>query len=481
MFVKFAKELPGLPHKVGEVVEFPDAIGRSYVDGGYGAETSVSEHLQARQAAAFADLKAELTRTIQEAAKTAPKPPVHRGGVEFEGSVSGASTPADRAKKHGVGDIIRCMYFSKAYGDDPRVTESMHKYGVQTLDHILKLQRTEWSEDGGRGIARDGAESGPLGAPTYGYLVAPTYVQDVFKIGAEDAVMANLRQVPVGNGVEAYYPAIDQYTSTTPTRTSNLFGGVVAYRKGEADARTAVDAKTVDIEFKITDLTLLTKLSRDLMADSFVDMNGFIQGLFGDALAWRKDWDYLNGTGVGEPLGIYNAPAMYTNGPASSKRTASGKILYEDVAWMLSRVWPGARLGGYWIANAQAASQLMALVASSPAAFAYQPNALITQGQLPSVYAGQTWQGMLLGYPLKFSEKAPSLDTDNDIVFINPQYYGEAMRQGIEVGISEHRYFENDQIGIRWKLRNDAKPLQKKVIIGADGNTYSAFVGLKKF
>lgn len=487
MFVKFVKELPSLPHKVGDVAEFPDQIGRSYVDGGYGAEVSIAEHLQARQAAAFTDLKAEMARAVQDAFKGTPAPPATPPGVEFSGEVRGGSTPAERDKAIGLGEITRCMYWRRAFGDDERVSESMARYAKEKLDHVWRLQRTTWtdnseahvSRDNPNGVARDGSGQGAGGAPTYGYLVRPEFLGEVFKIEAETDVMTGLRQIPVGSGIEVHMPALDQYNTTTSNRTSNYFAGVTLYRKAEDAARAAVDAKTADIEFKITDLTALTKVSRDLMVDSFVDINGFLQGLFRDAFGWRRDWDFLNGTGAGEPTGIFGAGCEINGGPNSNARTTASHIRYEDVAWMMSKLLPQARRGAYWIVNAQAGVDLQSILAASPSAFAFQPNAVVTQSQYPSIYGTAAFDGMLLGLPIKYTEKVPALGTARDITLFNPQYYGEAQKSGLEVAISDQRYFENDQVGIRWKLRNDGKPMMRSYFTGADGNTYSPIVTLK--
>ena len=122
------------------------------------------------------------------------------------------------------------------------------------------------------------------------------------------------------------------------------------------------------------------------MVDSFVDINGFLQGLFRDAFGWRRDWDFLNGTGAGEPTGIFGAGCEINGGPNSNARTTASHIRYEDVAWMMSKLLPQARRGAYWIVNAQAGVDLQSILAASPSAFAFQPNAVVTQSQYPSIY-----------------------------------------------------------------------------------------------
>lgn len=475
---------PDLGYKVGEIVTVKDAIGRAYIGEGQAKESDELSAMRYTMRAEFATRDADLKTTLEEIKNVQrnvrPNPPVVKQG-EFT-----STTAADRDNKMTLGDITRCMYWRKAYGDDPNISENMAKFAVQKLDHIWKLQRTEWndnseahiSRDNPHGVARDGAES-TQGAPTYGYLVRPEFMPDVFRIEAETDVMTNLREIPMGQSIEMHYPALDQYASSAQTRTSNYFGGVTLYRKPEDAARTSTDSKLSEIIFKATDLTALTKVSRDLMADSFVNINAFLGGLFREAFGWRRDWDFLLGTGAGEPQGIWGSACEISGGPNSSARTTSSHIRYEDVAWMMSKMLPQARRGAYWIVNAQAGSDIQSILAASPSAFAYQPNALVSQAQWPSIYGNTAFDGILLGLPIKYTEKAPALGSQRDITLFAPKYYGEATKQGLEIAISYERYFENDQVGIRWKLRNDGQPMLKSYFTGYDSNTYSPIVSLK--
>lgn len=500
MFVAFTKDVPGSDIKAKDIREVPDSIGRAYVDSDYGKETDAMTVLRAEQMVKYAELETSLTKAITAAVKPQkPSPPSYSrslpdGSLAIErdteirgGEASAERDPRGRSDKGPTpGDLTRMMYWAKVpLEDEPRITEGMQLYARKRLRHWQErklAEQTEWidhsmdrvTEDNPGGVARDASES-TQGAATYGYLVRPEFAGDVFRIQSETDVFTGLRKIPMGRAVELRYPALDQYSTTTPTRTSNLFGGVTLYRKPEDGARTEVDAKISEIIFKLTDLTGMTKVSRDLLADSFIDLNGYLQDLFREAFGWRRDWDFFNGIGVGEPQGILGATSTINGGGVSGNttRVTSGHIRYEDLAWMISVIWPTARQGMYWIVNAQAARELQAIQATSPSGFVYQPNTMISQAMLPSIYSGSTWDGILMGFPVKLTEKAPALNTTGDISLFAPRYYGEAQREGVEIGLTEHRYWEFDQIGIRWKLRNDGQPMLKNKIVGADGNTYS--------
>jgi HK97 family phage major capsid protein len=485
MFVEITST--GLGHPVGEIVDVADGIARAYIDAGQAktsdAMSAMRSSVKSMLAERDAELKTALDAIKSQSRSITPNPPATP--ITAGESAGDRDTRGNPDKGPTPGDIVRMLYWAKADLDDHRVTDGMRDYALKRMrawKEKRHAQETQWVDrsiehvTGANpgGVARDGAES-TQGAATYGYLVRPEFQADVFRIESETDIFVGLREIPMGNSVELRYPALDQYSTTTPTRTSNLFGGVLLYRKPEDAARTEVDAKISEIIFKVTDLTGMTKVSRDLLADSFIDLNGYLQGLFREAFGWRRDWDFFNGTGVGEPQGILTAAATINGGGVSGNatRVTSGKIRYEDLAWMISVIWPPARQGAYWIVNAQAASQLQAIQATSPSGFVYQPNTMVSQAMMPSIYSKGVWDGVLMGFPVKLSEKVPALNTTGDITFFSPRYYGEATRAGLEVGLTEHRYWELDQVGIRWKLRNDGQPMMKKSIVGADGNTYS--------
>ena len=493
MFVAFQKDVPNGP-KAKDVLEFPDSIGRAYVDGGYATETDAMTVLRAEQAAMAASLEANLTKALTNAVKPSrPNPPSYArsnpdGSLQIEG-VEGTTTGQGDLNQWGrkgkgptPGDVTRMLYWAKAQ-DDERITESMQSYARKVMrrwDAEKQAEQTQWvdrsldavTDANPHGVMRDASES-TQGAAVYGYLVRPEFMGDVFRVEAETDVMTNLREIPMGQSVEMRYPALDQYATSAQTRTSNYFGGVTLYRKPEDGSRTETDTKISEIIFKATDLTGMTKVSRDLLADSFIDLNGFLQNLFREAFGWRRDWDFINGTGVGEPQGIIGCACEI-----QVTRTTASHIRYEDIAKMKATMLPQALRGAYWIINAQASSEVESVLAASPSAFAYQPNTLISQAQWPSIYGTTMFEGILQGLPFKRTEKLPALGTARDLILFSPKYYGEATKAGIEIGLTEHRYWELDQVGIRWKLRNDGQPMMKKKFVGLDTNSYSPVVTL---
>jgi HK97 family phage major capsid protein len=311
--------------------------------------------------------------------------------------------------------------------------------------------------------------------------VRPEFINSLFELAMEEQVVEPYAfNIPVGQTNSISWPALDQYF-TPASGQSATYGGVQVSRKGENTQRSSSDPKLRNIEFKITDLTGLAYFSRDLIQDNFLAADLIAQEQFGKAMAWRKDWEFLNANGVGKPLGIRNCPALLTQ-----SRNTGSHVKYEDLVNMLSKFHMARLKNAMWLANQTTFVDLISIT-NNAGNYVFQPNTQITQAVSPSLI-GRTEsnglryaaQGTLMGLPIRFTEKLPALGSAGDLMLIDPTQYGVATRQGLEVGISEHFAFDTDQIVYRFKIRNEGQPLWLGPYISADSaNTkFSPFVQL---
>lgn len=489
MIIEFTVDVPGVAAK-GAIVDMLDGAARAFTEAGQARpsditrmmDISLEAKLKAEREAFKKDLD-ELRGLQRNVPARAPggDPGVAANGEIRPGEASADRDPAGRSgdKSRNIGDITRCIWLQRS--DEP----AARQYATQRLEKSYGLTRTQWQDPnevtGEKwGIERTGTES-MTGAATYGYLIPPTFIQDVLRVMSEESVVTGYKSVPIGAGVDAKYPALDQFGTTTGGKRSNYHAGVQLYRVTETQQRTASDAALNELDFKVTDLTGFTKVSRNAMADSWYPLGTFLMDIFAQAFTWRDDFDYLWGNGAGEPLGILsdNNAALVKGGGVSgnASRTTANQILYADLAWMLSKLHPNCWGGAYWVAHLSTLPYLIG-VQSAAGTFVYQPNSMISQADRPTIYGPGRFQGTLLGFPVRFTEKASSLGTAGDLNLICPQMFGVADKAGIEVGMSEHFLFDTDQIAIRWKRRNDAKPLWRKYFTDYQGTTSSPFVQL---
>ncbi len=510
MFLEFTA--PFGAWKSGDISsDVPEGVARSLVTQGIAKEIDGMAYLRASQQTEFNRFRDDMLGQIRTAMATKPAPkgppsvPTKADGTGLELTrIDASESSEERGPKRGLADVLRCIALQGGIGVPPEqqhwasnrirnvYAEEVCHYTVEEDTGAITSTRTRSMADGGmETITRTGTDS-VSGGTTYGFAVKPEYLGSLFEIAMEQGVFAPAAMsIPVGQGVEVKWPALDQYqapTSLNGIPQAAVFAGITLAYKGEATQRTSSDANLNMIDFKVHDLTGFTALSRDFISDNFLSMESQVQRLFGRAMGWIEDWVTMRGTGSSCPQGFFNSSALIASGPSSGHRYAANKIASEDLFWMMSKMatmcWPGAR----WVANITTIPQL-AILTNAAGAAVFQPNALIAQGDVSAFRKGSTFEraemmskpmGMLIGFPIYFTEKVPILGATGDISLVCPDQYGIARRAGIEFGLSEHFYFDTDRVAFRFKLRHDGKSLWRAPYTQADGSstTVSPFVQL---
>jgi HK97 family phage major capsid protein len=463
MFIKLKSDAGG--HKAGAVIEIPDeAVARGYIASGLAEESDqsglVASLVEARLGAineSVASTLDEFKRTFLDKTPSNGPPAAPDKGVEFDGEIEGTESPSDRGVdgknvSRGLGEILQLIARTSIHQP-----QADREHADERLVRHFELPKVKNSEGV---VSRTGTESMSGGA-TYGYFIKPEILSGYFEIAMEDSLIEPYAfNVPVGTTNEVNWPALDQYFTPTAGQSAAT-AGVQVYRKSEIRQRQASDAKLRNITLKINDLTAFTSVSRDLVADNYIAITTLLPSLFMKAMAFTKDYEFLNAQGGDRPIGLRNSAALLT-----VNRGTASHIYFPDLLKMLS-IFDQSRLkSAMWIAHQSTYTELAAIKDSS-GTFAFQPNALITQAAMFSAISGTksggmnfAAQGTLHGLPIRFtSDKLEILGTAGDLMLIDPSQYGVANRSGIEVGVSDQFLFDQDQLCYKWKLRNDGQSL----------------------
>ncbi len=373
---------------------------------------------------------ADEIRTSADAVRTAPR--IEAGAAE-----------ADRTR--GLGDFVRQVVFSgDGRGRDAQAA------AVERLDKVYG-SRYNAPQDRAAGQVE---AVGSLGGFTTGAIFEGLLLKEM----AENSVFASrCKMVPLGART-TFYPVLDQYRAPAPGQSA-MFGGVQVFRKSETQQRTYTNAFFKQIALSATDLTALVPLSRDLIYDSTISIDGLVTELIGGALGWREEWEALNGLGNGQLLGIYNAPSTI-----NVARNTAGAIKYQDVFTMRSRLLSACKAGAVWLIHPYTMPYIEQIQDPS-GRFIMRPVPL-TSGE-SSLGSKPVYQ--MEGIPILETEKAPAIGTPGDLTLTDPSRYLLGRRGGIEIGVSDQFLFDTDQIAIRAKLRDDGQPQLVKAITLADG------------
>lgn len=500
MIIEFTSDI-GDAYKSGHIMELADDKARTLIAMGQARESDSLSLLRAANKSDLDGFKKDLLGEIRALKgggngnhKPAPPP---TGGTNWSGTESSEERGADgRKARTCFGDFCRCVFFVQARNApqplaDWAARRLQNVYGAERCDYEIdeatgEISRTvNRSLDWAGSVARTGTESLSGGA-TYGFAVRPEYMANLFEIAMEQSVFAEAAfPIPMGTTNELRWPALDQYNAPTTAggiKQAASFGGFTIQYAGETTPRTASDAALSDITFKIVDLTGFTSLSRDLLADNYIAMDAMATRVFARAFVFMEDYMAIYGDGVGKPQGFWNSPALLT----VSRGTAS-HIEYEDIVGMMAKLHPQCWQGARWLTHSSCLPDLVA-IKNHAGNLVYQPNTQISQAMFPSVIGQSSYdraakiarpQGVLEGIPLYITEKVSALGTQGDLNLVCPSEYGMARREGLEVGLSEHFYFDTDRIAMRFKKRHDGKSLWRNSYTQLNGTTKtSPFVQL---
>ena len=247
------------------------------------------------------------------------------------------------------------------------------------------------------------------------------------------------------------------------SHASSVFGGIVAYWTEEAGTMKATTPTFGRVKLITRKLSGFTYASDEFLEDTAAALESMLVEQFGKAIAWYEDYAFINGSGVGEPLGILNSGAMIY-----PTRATANKIAMEDLGQIMARIYPESLYtpSTIWIANSAILPQLITLASTSVTWIALSGGA--TQ-KLPVA---------LFGMPLLFTEKVPTLGTSADIGLYDLSYYLIGDRKGLKINRSEEYRFATDETTWRFVKRADGQPLVDSAFTPKAGSSMSPFVAL---
>jgi HK97 family phage major capsid protein len=298
---------------------------------------------------------------------------------------------------------------------------------------------------------------------TGGYIVPPEFAQQLTSTAAEDTFIRSRAFVQPMATATLQFPYLD-VTTVQAAGISPFFGGVVLNWTEEAQTRTETEPQFKMMELKAHELSGYAVSSNILLQDASFGLEKFLYTIFGKAIGWYEEFAFLQGNGVGKPLGMLNAPAAL-----AITRNTGGTFLYADAAKMISRLLPSSQKRGIWVMHPYVIEKAVQL-ADSSGRLVWVPNIGGAQEKVP---------GYLFNLPIFVSEKVPALGTKGDVMLLDPSLYVIGDRLQIEVAASEHVNFLKNQMTWRVTERIDGQPwLDKPITLQDAASTVSPFVVL---
>lgn len=290
-----------------------------------------------------------------------------------------------------------------------------------------------------------------------GFLIPEQLRSEILSVSLETAIVRPRARVIPMDTLRVPIPMID-----SSSNASSVFGGIVAYWTEEGATLTESQAKFGRVVLEAKKLTAYAEIPNELLADAPA-FRSFFGQLYPEAVAWYEDDAFINGTGVGMPLGFRQSGAKVTVTQAGG----TPNIVFTDIAAMYARMLPSSLKRAVWIAHPSAFPALaaMEISAGSPATWI---NNLRDDAPMT-----------LLGRPVIFTEKVPATGSAGQLSFVDLGFYLIGDRQTMQAASSEHYKFQNDVTSFRIVERVDGRPWLQSAITPKNGSdTLTPFVEL---
>lgn len=395
----------------------------------------------------LADLSAELSRTDRQTPDGSASP------------LAGTQAAADRAVVTGMRDLSQ---------DDPN---RGYKTPTAFVFDVLKAEQTKVipeklkplvviaTADGkiiGRATA--GSDEQSVFANPYGGFAVPT------------SWSPGMKALPYTGDVMAQYvtnipmttPSVKMLYRVDKNHSSSVSGGFVVYRRAEADAVAASRMSMGSFTLETNPLMGIGYATEELLTDSPISFAAIIAAGFASEFASRLAYERLNGTGVGEFLGIVNSAALLGIDKETNQQAAT--LVPLNLLNIMARTW------GYenavWFANRTLIPALGTLVLD---------NGVTTSPMfLPSMREGLP--STVLGRPILFTEEMPAFGSAGDIGCFNMSQYIEGTYQEVEGVASIHVRFLQNERTFKFTKRNGAAPWWDSALTPKNGDSLSPFV-----
>lgn len=295
-----------------------------------------------------------------------------------------------------------------------------------------------------------------------GFLIPEVLRSQLLSVALENSIVRSRATVIPMDSLRVPIPTVDD-----TSHVSSVFGGLTFYWAEEGASLVESQASFGRLVLEAKKLTGYAEIPNELMADAPA-FNGFFSQKFPEGLAYFEDVAFMAGTGVGEPEGWLNAPCAVSVPKQSGQATKT--IVWENIVAMYARMLPTSLDKAVWVASIDTFPELATMALS-----------VGTGGSAVWLNNGAAGPPMtILGRPVIFTEKVPSLTNLGDINFVDLGYYLIGDRQVMSAESSPHYRFQQDKTAFRIIERVDGRTWLRTAITPHNaGATLSPVVQLQ--
>ncbi len=298
-----------------------------------------------------------------------------------------------------------------------------------------------------------------------GYTVMPEFAS-----GITDRVYAN----DLWSRTDNYSVAGNNITFLCNAETSRAngsrHGGMRGYWVGEGATITSSKPTLREVSLKLVKLGVVVYLTQELIDDGGFALQEYVARKASEEFNFMIGDSLVNGTGVGQPLGMLNFPSLVSVAKETGQAAATLQI--ENVEKMYARFYAPGLPNMVWLHNQDIAPQLNLMTLGIGAAG--------VPVYMPPGGASAAPYGVLKGRPMLPTEFSATLGTQGDLLAADMRQILSISKGGVAQAVSMHVQFLTDQLALRFVMRLNAGPWESAPITPYKGgsNTQSNFVTL---
>jgi len=302
---------------------------------------------------------------------------------------------------------------------------------------------------------------GEFSDPAGGFAIPTEYAAGILDASLESEIVRPRARIQPMVSSEINVPRWDGSDHSAGL----LFGGMRARWTAEADTPGESTGKLQQMSLHAKNLFLYLKASNQLLADA-PQFDANLESAIAGSVGFQLDDAFLNGTGVGMPLGALKDPASIVVNKESGQ--AADTVVYENLTKMFARMWPSGRTRAIWIANSTLIPSLLTLTIAVGTGGSHIPVMTESNGQL-----------YISTRPGLFTEKVPAAGDQGDVSFIDFTQYVVGLRADMRLDRSVHVGFATDETAFRAIVRADGRGSWKEPLTPLRGQTVSWCVTLE--
>lgn len=292
-----------------------------------------------------------------------------------------------------------------------------------------------------------------------GYMVPPAIRDSIWEIALSDEDLLGLVQPEPteSNSVELIADETTPWAST----------GIQAKWRAEASQMSPSKLATNARQVRLHELYAFVLSSDELLSDA-PRLNARLTKGAARAIQWKSAQAIMYGTGAGQPLGWFTGTSLVSVAKEGSQ--VSNTLVAQNVLKMFSRLLVGPGSRPTWFMNRDVVPQLVDLKIGAEPSW---------KGQNEGLQSAPS--GLLLGYPIRFTEQCQTLGTKGDVQLVDLSGYYATVKsgEGVRFDTSIHLYFDYGIQAFRWTFRLGGQPYLSAAVAAAHGSaTKSHFVCL---